>query len=178
MALNKLLLLWMVASELRDAETKPIDFVCNRTARRAMNAAAAEMANTLSNCNALVTLATPVQLPCVALHKASWENTSHKQKRDDIADSLRHLSNGIKVARVQTQPGCVSSLLQRLERSASNYVHILTNLDLSGPVESPASTCVPQSSSSLSTVLRAYTRLISGKLEALMEKLVDKCPPQ
>ena len=27
----------MVASEVWDAKTKPIDFVCNRAARRAMN---------------------------------------------------------------------------------------------------------------------------------------------
>lgn len=32
-----LLLLCMVASEVWDAETKPIEFVCNKGARRAMN---------------------------------------------------------------------------------------------------------------------------------------------
>lgn len=36
----------MVASEVWDAETKPIDFVCNRAARRAMNVVA-EMQNAL-----------------------------------------------------------------------------------------------------------------------------------
>lgn len=35
-----LLLFCMVASELWDAETRPVDFVCDRESRRAMNVAA------------------------------------------------------------------------------------------------------------------------------------------
>ncbi|KAM7400633.1 hypothetical protein PAMA_005024 [Pampus argenteus] len=73
MALSRLLLLCMVASELWDAETKPVDFVCNRAARRAMNIVA-EMQKALKNdCNGSMTFSTPVQLPCAELHVASWE---------------------------------------------------------------------------------------------------------
>lgn len=115
-----LLLLCMVASEVWDAETKPIDFVCNRAARRAMNVVA-ELESALvrisicsldinaqhfsvfrtaaefrylilqsvccwhvssvspswqSECSGLMTLSSPIQLPCPELHIASWESKS------------------------------------------------------------------------------------------------------
>ncbi|XP_078144051.1 thrombopoietin isoform X1 [Centroberyx gerrardi] len=178
MALSRLLLLCMVASEVWDAETRPIDFVCDGESRRAMNAVA-DLETALRDCDGLTTLSLPVQLPCIKVHKASWENKSHQEKRGDIVASLGLLIEGVKVARALSQPGCVSSLLQRLEHSISNYLHILTHLELSqGPVESPVLSCVPQSTQSLTTVLWTYSRLISGKLEWLVVNLADKCTPQ
>uniref|UniRef100_A0A3Q3X245 Thrombopoietin n=1 Tax=Mola mola TaxID=94237 RepID=A0A3Q3X245_MOLML len=111
-----LLLLCMVASVVLDAETKPTDFVCNKGARRAMNIVA-EMKTAL--------------LACTELHVASWENKSHQEKRGDIVASLRLLTEGMKVMRVPGQPGCAASLLLRLENNISNYLHILTYLQLS-----------------------------------------------
>ncbi|XP_040000042.1 thrombopoietin isoform X2 [Xiphias gladius] len=177
MALSRLLLLCMVASEVWDAETKPIDFVCNRSARRAMNIVA-EMESALSDCNGIMTLSTPVQLPCTELHVASWENKSHQEKRGDIVASLRLLIESVKVVRALSQPGCGASILQRLENNINNYLVILTHLHLSGPVVSPLLSCVPGSSQSLSAILLSYNQLISGKLELFMVKLEDRCTYQ
>ncbi|KAM7400630.1 hypothetical protein PAMA_005024 [Pampus argenteus] len=179
MALSRLLLLCMVASELWDAETKPVDFVCNRAARRAMNIVA-EMQKALKNdCNGSMTFSTPVQLPCAELHVASWEIKSHQEKRGDIRASLRLLIEGVKVVRALSQAGCGAMLLQRLEHNINNYLLILTHLQLSqGPVESPVLSCVPGSTQSLSTVLLNYNRLLSGKLERFMINLEDRCTPQ
>ncbi|XP_029309164.1 thrombopoietin [Cottoperca gobio] len=197
MALSRLLLLCMVASELLDAETKPIEFVCNKGARRAMNIVA-EMESALSECYRLTTLSTPVQLPCTELHVASWENITQQEKRGDIVASLRLLNEGVKVVKAPGLPGCVTSLLQRLENNINNYLLILTHLqlsvssahsdklhankhktthfgDLSGPVLSPTLSCVPRSTQSLSTVLLNYNQLISGKLERFVINLEDRC---
>ncbi|XP_040911531.1 thrombopoietin isoform X2 [Toxotes jaculatrix] len=169
-----LLLLCMVASEVWDAETKPIDFVCNRAARRAMNIVA-DMESALSDCTGIVTFSTPVQLPCTELHIASWENKSHQEKRGDIVASLRLLIEGVKVLRALSQPGCGASLLQRLENNINNHLLILTHLQLSGPVVSPSLSCVPRSSQSLRIVLLRYNQLISGKLEQFMINLGNRC---
>ncbi|XP_022624467.1 thrombopoietin isoform X1 [Seriola dumerili] len=178
MALSRLLLLCMVASEVWDAETKPIDFVCNRATRRAMNIVA-EMESALSDCNGVMTLSTPVQLPCTELHVASWKNKSNQEKRGDIAASFRLLIEGVKAVRALSHPGCVASLLQKLENNINNYLLILTHLQLSqGPVVSPSLSCVPRSSQSLSTLLLRYKQLISGKLEQFMINLEDSCTYQ
>ncbi|XP_053294785.1 thrombopoietin isoform X1 [Pleuronectes platessa] len=179
MALSRLLLLCMVASEVWDAETKPIDFVCNRAARRVLNIVA-EMESALSDCNAVMTLSTPVQLPCTELHVASWEDKSvllqYQERRGDIIASLRLLIEGVKVMRALSTPGCGTSLLQRLENNINNYLVILTHLQLSGPVETPSLSCVPLRSQSLTTVLLRYNQLISGKLERFMINMEDRCP--
>ncbi|XP_034090314.1 thrombopoietin isoform X1 [Gymnodraco acuticeps] len=169
-----LLLLFMVASELRDAETKPIEFVCNKGARRAINIVA-ELKSALSECYGSTTLSTPVQLPCTELHVASWENRSDQEKRGDIIASLKLLVESVKVFKAQSQPGCAASLLQRLENNINNYLLILTQLQLSGPAVSPGLSCVPRSTQSLSTVLLNYNQLISGKLERFVINLEDRC---
>lgn len=177
MALSRLLLLCMVASEVWDAETKPIEFVCNKGARRAMNIVA-EMKSALSDCNGSTTLSTPVQLSCTELHVASWENKSHQEKRGDIVASLRLLTESVKAVRAPSQPGCAASLLQRLENNMNNYLLILTHLQLSGPVVTPALSCIPRSTQSLSTVLLNYNQLILGKLEWFVVDLEDRCTSQ
>ncbi|XP_054452461.1 thrombopoietin isoform X1 [Anoplopoma fimbria] len=174
MALSRLLLLCVVASKVWDAETKPIEFVCNKSARRALNIVA-EMESALSDCNGSANLSTPVQLPCTELHVASWENKSHQDKRGDIVASLRLLLEGVNVVKAQCQPGCAASLLQRLKNNINNYLLILTHLQLSGPTMSPALSCVPRSTHSLNTILSNYNRLISGKLERFMVNLSDRC---
>ncbi|XP_042354143.1 thrombopoietin isoform X2 [Plectropomus leopardus] len=177
MALSRLLLLCMVASKLWDAETKPIEFVCDKSARRAMNIVA-ELQSALNDCDGLTTLSTLVQLPCTELHVASWGNKSHQEKRGDIVASLRLLIEGVKVVRAPGQPACATSLLQRLENNINNYLLILTHLQLSGPAVSPALSCVPQSTLSLSMVLLNYNQLISGKLERFVVNLEDRCISQ
>ncbi|KAK5859979.1 hypothetical protein PBY51_021491 [Eleginops maclovinus] len=174
MALSRLLLLCMVASELWDAEPKPIEFVCNKGARRAINIVA-ELESALSECYGSTTPSTLVQLPCTELHVASWENKSDQEKRGDIVASLRLLVESVKVFKAQSQPGCAALLLQRLENNINNYLLILTPLQLSGPAVSPGLSCVPRSTQSLSTVLLNYKQLISGKLERFVINLEDRC---
>uniref|UniRef100_A0A665TNF0 Thrombopoietin n=1 Tax=Echeneis naucrates TaxID=173247 RepID=A0A665TNF0_ECHNA len=161
-----LLLICTVASKVWDAETKPIDFLCNRATRRDLN---------ITKCSGITTLSTPVQLPCTELHVTSWENKSHQEKRGDIGASLRLLIEGVKVLRGLSHPGCMASLLQRLENNINNYLLILTNLQLSGPTVSPSLSCIPRSSQSLRTVLLRYNQLISGKLEQFMVNLENRC---
>ncbi|XP_051268492.1 thrombopoietin isoform X3 [Dicentrarchus labrax] len=178
MALSRLLLLCVVASEVWDAETKPIDFLCNKGARRVMNIVAG-MESALSNCNGLTALSTPLQLPCTELHVASWGNKSHQEKRGDIVASLRLLIEGVEGVRALSQTECATSLLQRLEHNISNYLLILTHLQLSqGPAVSPGLSCVPGSTQSLSTFLVSYNKLVSGKLERFMVDLEDRCTSQ
>ncbi|XP_019734405.1 thrombopoietin isoform X3 [Hippocampus comes] len=180
MALSRLLLLCVLASQVSYAGSKPIDFVCSRSARRAMNIVA-EMQTALNNCNSSTILPTPVQLPCTELHVASWERKSHHERRQDISASLRHLFESVKVARPIGQAECGSVLLLRLERNINSYLLILTHLQLSEQqeaVESTESSCVPRSTRSLSTLLLSYRRLITGKLERLMMSLESECTLQ
>ncbi|XP_067385071.1 thrombopoietin isoform X4 [Channa argus] len=149
MALRRILLLCMVASEVWDAEPKPIDFVCNRAARRAMNTV------------------------------AEMESALHQEKRGEIVASLKLLTEGVKALKGLSLPRCASLVLQRLEINVNNYRLILTNLRLSqGPVVSPSLSCVPISTNSLSTFLLKYNQLIIGKLERFLVKLEDTCTSQ
>ncbi|CAL8366802.1 unnamed protein product [Boreogadus saida] len=174
------LLCAVVVCVMWHAEARPLDFVCDRGSRRRAVNSVAQMQTDLSACGGGggVTLSTEVRLPCIKVHKASWEGKSHQEKRGDIIASLGLLGEDVRAAVALTAPGCVSALLQSLEHSLTNYQHILAHLELSGAVESPlTSSCVPQSSPSLSTVLWAYSRLITGKLEWLVVTLEDRCTP-
>ncbi|XP_037132028.1 thrombopoietin isoform X1 [Syngnathus acus] len=180
MALSKLLLplLLLLACQVPRAQSKPVDFECSRSARRALNIVE-EMQAALNNCNGSNSLLRPVQLTCAELHVASWERKSHHERRQDIIVSLRHLLESVKVARPLGQAECASLLLQRLEHNINSYLLILTHLQLSDKqVESTELSCVPGSTLSLSTVLLNYRRLITGKLERLMMSLESRCAPQ
>ncbi|XP_049602490.1 thrombopoietin [Syngnathus scovelli] len=184
MALSRLLLLpllLLLAYQVLCAQSKPVDFECSRSARRALNIVE-EMQAALNNCNGSSSLLRPVQLTCAELHVASWERKSHHERRQDIVVSLRHLLESVKVARPLSQAECASLLLQRLEHNINSYLLVLTHLQLSDKqdkqVESTELFCVPGSTLSLSTVLLNYRRLITGKLERLMMSLESRCAPQ
>ncbi|XP_042075068.1 thrombopoietin isoform X2 [Haplochromis burtoni] len=162
MALSRLLLLCMIASEVWDSETKSTEFVCSRAARKALNIVP-KMSSAL------------VQLPCTELHAASWEHKSEREKRGEIVASLRLLVEGVKSERSLRPAGCGALLLQRLENNINNYLLILTRLQLSGAVVTPSLSCVPRSTQSLRTVLMSYNLLISAKLEWFMVGLEHKC---
>ncbi|XP_037132029.1 thrombopoietin isoform X2 [Syngnathus acus] len=132
MALSKLLLplLLLLACQVPRAQSKPVDFECSRSARRALNIVE-EMQAALNNCNGSNSLLRPVQLTCAELHVASWERKSHHERRQDIIVSLRHLLESVKVARPLGQAECASLLLQRLEHNINSYLLILTHLQLS-----------------------------------------------
>nr|XP_057925024.1 thrombopoietin isoform X2 [Doryrhamphus excisus] len=151
MALSRFLLLCLLAYEAWDAETKPIDFVCSRSARRAMNIV------------------------------SEIQTAMHQEKRQEISASLRLLMEGVKAARHPSQAECSLVLLQRLEHNINSYLLILTHLQLGDQqrsVDGAELSCVPESSLSLSTVLLNYNRLITGKLERLMISLESRCTSQ
>uniref|UniRef100_A0A7N8WI09 Thrombopoietin n=1 Tax=Mastacembelus armatus TaxID=205130 RepID=A0A7N8WI09_9TELE len=154
-----LLLLCIVASEVWDAETKPLDFVCKTAARRAMNIVA-EIESALVR----------IYLPCTELHVASWENKSHQEKRGDIVASLGLLTEGVKVLKGLSQPRCGSLLLQRLENNINNYLLILTHIQLS------VRSC--HCSKIMTTFLTRYKQLIIGKLERFVVNLENRCTAQ
>ncbi|KAJ0011613.1 hypothetical protein NQD34_012588 [Periophthalmus magnuspinnatus] len=172
MAVGSLLLLCVVISWPRDAQSLYIDFVCNKTVREALNIVS-QMESDLLDCDDVATLPRAVQLPCTALHVASWGNKSLQEKRGDLVASLRLLIEGVKSASALNQTACATSVLRKLQHNVNNYLLILAHLDLSGAVESPVLSCVPRSTRSLGTVLLAYNRLLSGKLEHFMDNLSD-----
>uniref|UniRef100_A0A3P8SDN8 Thrombopoietin n=1 Tax=Amphiprion percula TaxID=161767 RepID=A0A3P8SDN8_AMPPE len=163
------MLLCVVASEVWDAETKSREFLCNRVARRALN---------IVDCNGMMTLCTPVQLPCTELHIATWENKSDQEKRGDIVASLRLLVEGVKVVRAPIQARCEATLLQRLENNINNYLLILTRLQLSVRSSHSDKLHALCDTQSLRAVLLSYSQLISGKLERFMVNLEDTCTTQ
>uniref|UniRef100_A0A8C6TFA2 Thrombopoietin n=1 Tax=Neogobius melanostomus TaxID=47308 RepID=A0A8C6TFA2_9GOBI len=158
MAVGSLLLLCVVTSWPWDAQTKPIAFVCNKPVREALNIVS-WMESELLACEGLATLPQAVQLPCTALHAASWENKSLQQKRGDLVASLRILNEGVESVSALSQTPCATSVLQKLLQNIGNYLLILTHLHLSGAEESPVLSCVPRSTRSMSTVLQTYSRL-------------------
>ncbi|KAM9719526.1 thrombopoietin isoform 1-T1 [Menidia menidia] len=174
MALSRLLLLCMVASEVWGTETKPIEFVCSRTARKAMNIGP-EIETALSDCINSTSLSTLVQLPCTELHIATWGEKTDQEKRGDIVASLNLLFEGVKNLRILTEGECGTVPLQRLENNINNYLMILTHLQLSGPLLHPSLSCIPRRTQSLKAVLRSYNQLISGKLERFIVNLEDRC---
>ncbi|KAL0965955.1 hypothetical protein UPYG_G00288630 [Umbra pygmaea] len=175
MALSSLLLLCIIAYKVWHMESKPIDFVCDRDSRRDMNTEA-EMKGALEDCDFLTILPSAIQLPCSKLHKASWDRKSAQEKRADLSASLAALLGSVRVARTLSPSGCVLTQLERLEHMVNNYLHIVTHLDIKGPVGSPVLSCTPQSTHSLSTVLQTLSRLLTGKLELLMADLTHVCP--
>ncbi|KAJ0058686.1 hypothetical protein NL108_000427, partial [Boleophthalmus pectinirostris] len=82
-------------------------------------------------CEELVTLPTAVQLPCTALHVATWGNKSLQEKREDLVASLRLLTEGVNAVSALSQSACAASVLRRLQHNINNYLLILLHLDLS-----------------------------------------------
>uniref|UniRef100_A0A3B4AJ68 Thrombopoietin n=1 Tax=Periophthalmus magnuspinnatus TaxID=409849 RepID=A0A3B4AJ68_9GOBI len=125
-----LLLLCVVISWPRDAQSLYIDFVCNKTVREALNIVS-QMESDLLDCDDVATLPRAVQLPCTALHVASWGNKSLQEKRGDLVASLRLLIEGVKSASALNQTACATSVLRKLQHNVNNYLLILAHLDLS-----------------------------------------------
>lgn len=174
MAVGSLLLLCVAMFWPWDSQSKPIDFVCNKPARETLNIIS-RIESELLHCEGLATLPNAVQLPCTALHVASWENKSLQQKRGDLVASLRQLHEGVEAVSALSQLPCATSLLQSLLQNINNYLSILTHLHFSEAEESPVLSCVPRSSHSMSVLLLSYNRLLSGKLERFMDNLHDRC---
>ncbi|XP_041734820.2 uncharacterized protein LOC121568332 isoform X2 [Coregonus clupeaformis] len=177
MALSRLLLLLLcvVSSEVPNVQTRPIDFVCDAHARRNMNNMK-DLEVAMVGCSGSDQLPSFLQLPCVRILKASWDHKS--QKRAEVRGALGVLLDGVGRVRTQTKLSCQSSLLERLEHGITNYLHIVTNLDITGDLTDPDPGCPSQQSRSLTQVLQLYGRLLRGKLEWLSLDLRDSCLDQ
>ncbi|KAJ8271153.1 hypothetical protein GJAV_G00123350 [Gymnothorax javanicus] len=170
-----LLLLCMAASEVFDIQARPIDFVCDDNARRDMNTVK-ELELIMGECNGSAHLPSTVTLPCAKTHKASWDRKSMQQKRGDIVTALRMLAEGVRAVRSSASlPECQSSLLERLERSITNYLHILARLELQGEAEGSVTACPSQPTQDLGLVLWNLSCLLTGKLEWLVAEMRSQC---
>ncbi|KAM9441570.1 uncharacterized protein ACWYII_013960 isoform 2-T4 [Salvelinus alpinus] len=77
--------------------------------------------------------------------------------------------------RTPTKLSCQLSLLERLEHGITNYLHIVTNLDITDDFTDPDPDpgCPSQQSQSLTQVLQLYGRVLRGKLDWLSLDLRD-----
>ncbi|XP_036412688.1 thrombopoietin isoform X1 [Colossoma macropomum] len=171
-----LVLLSMVVSELPQVQSKPLDFVCDSEARRVMNKVK-ELEEDMVDCGAAASLPSPIRLPCIRVHKATWAKKSVRQRQAEVLLSLGSLVQDVRRAQAQSQPSCGLNLLERLERSISNYLHVLTQLHSEqGESESAQDpVCLGQNSQDFGVVLRHFDRLISGKLELLITDMAQAC---
>ncbi|KAG7470990.1 hypothetical protein MATL_G00119780 [Megalops atlanticus] len=169
-----LLLLCMAASEVRGVQARPIDFVCDDQTRRDMNNVK-ELEAAMGECSGSSILPATIHLPCVRIHKATWDKKSLQEKKGQIQMTLKTLGEGLQRARAQAPPGCQVSLLERIEHSVTNYLHIVTHLEISGKEEGLDLTCHTQNTQDLGQVLLQYGRLLRGKLEWFVLELRDRC---
>ncbi|XP_064158773.1 thrombopoietin-like isoform X1 [Anguilla rostrata] len=177
MDLNRalLLLLYMAASEVQDIQTRPIDFVCDYQARRSMNKVE-EIKSAMGECDGSDLLPSAIPLPCVGINMGAWRKKSLQQKRGQVLAALKVLTEGLKMVRAKTQNGCQSTLLERLEHSVTNYLHIVMNLDiLQDKGEGQDFACQSRNTLNLDQVLMQYNKLLSGMLEMFMLELKDMC---
>ncbi|KAJ7990621.1 hypothetical protein DPEC_G00302290 [Dallia pectoralis] len=174
-----LLLLFLISSELPKVQTRAIDFVCNTADRRNMNNAK-DLEVAMVGCSGSDALPVTLQLPCVGILKASWDQKSLQQKSAEVIRALEVLSNGVGKVRAQAKLSCQSSVLERLEHRVKNYLHIVINLGTMGKEEATVSTpvldCPVQQSQSLAQVLKLYNSLLQGKVEQLIKDLQNRCP--
>ncbi|XP_051555373.1 erythropoietin-like isoform X2 [Myxocyprinus asiaticus] len=114
----------MIASELSHIHARPIDFVCDSEARRVMNKVK-DLEEEMVDCSAVASLPSSIQLPCIRIHKATWEKKSVHERRAEILLSLWTLAQDVRSARTLSHPGCALTLLERLEHSINNYLHVV-----------------------------------------------------
>ncbi|KAK7162829.1 hypothetical protein R3I93_007005 [Phoxinus phoxinus] len=166
----------MVASELSHVHTRPIDFVCDSDARSMLNKVK-DFQEEMKNCSAVDALPFSIQLPCVGIHKATWERKSVHEWRADILLSLETLAQDVQSARTLSQPGCRLTLLERLERNINNYLLVvkLLHIEQGEQVEHQAEGCQGQRSTDLGLVLKNFGLLLIGKLEWLISELENGC---
>uniref|UniRef100_A0A8C9X1T7 Thrombopoietin n=1 Tax=Sander lucioperca TaxID=283035 RepID=A0A8C9X1T7_SANLU len=76
------------------------------------------------------TLPSPVQLPCVSLHKTEWAKKTLQQKRAEVVGALRVFQDGVQGARNQSTSKCQTSLLEKLGDHITNYLVIINRLQI------------------------------------------------
>ncbi|KTG45957.1 hypothetical protein cypCar_00008897 [Cyprinus carpio] len=142
-------------------------------------------------CSAVDPLPSDIKLPCIRIHKATWERKSVHEQRAEILLSLGTLAQDVRSARTLSQPGCGLTLLERLEHSINNYLHVVRLLRIElepfslsvhlclvqqgEKVGLQAELCLGQPSKDLGLVLKHLGLLLTGKLEWLIAEMAKGC---
>uniref|UniRef100_A0A4W4DS87 Uncharacterized protein n=1 Tax=Electrophorus electricus TaxID=8005 RepID=A0A4W4DS87_ELEEL len=134
----------------------------------------------IENCNGSDHLAFTIQLPCIRIHKASWDkqsvsNTAHYfRPKPYLRLSLGHTS--------PTHNGFTFFLLNYLEHNVQNH-HVYTSClltlspvcSLQGTLGPQATSCKKQQTKSLGQTLKLYNLLLRGTLDLLLVEFSDNC---
>uniref|UniRef100_A0A671RWT8 Thrombopoietin n=1 Tax=Sinocyclocheilus anshuiensis TaxID=1608454 RepID=A0A671RWT8_9TELE len=127
-------------------------------------------------CSAVDALPSDIKLPCIRIHKATWERKSVHEQRAEILLSLGTLAQDVRSARTLSQTGCGLTLLERLEHSINNYLHVVRLLHIEGEQVGPqAELCLGQPSKHFGLVLKHFGLLLTGKLEWLIAEMAKRC---
>ncbi|XP_065816828.1 thrombopoietin-like isoform X2 [Labrus bergylta] len=170
-----LLLIGVISSHLPGVQSRPVDFWCNRDARKNLVKTIEELKKDMADCVGSHILPSPLQLPPVWVQPAEWANKTFQQKRAEVLGALRVLQDGVQRATSQTTLQCQASLLERLGHHVTNYVGLVSSLQIQADRETSSHPEVPNSppQTSLTKVLERYRNLLKGKLERLAVDLKD-----
>lgn len=128
-------------------------------------------------------LPSPVQLPCVSINTTEWANKTLRQKHAEVVEALQVFQGGVQGAKDQTTSGCLTSLLEKLEHHITNYLAIVSSVQIQDDTVTPSQSAAQNCSSSSSTneVLKQYENLLQGKLERFatdLQKDISKTEPR
>ncbi|XP_069053771.1 thrombopoietin [Lepisosteus oculatus] len=166
-------LLCVIAVEVRDIQTSPINFVCSDQARQQLFQKLNDIRRDMSGCSGSALLPSQVCLPFVGLNMEAWKKKTKQVKRSEIVSALAVLLEAMRKAQNDTQSDCLSSLLQRLSHSITNHLLILKALQV--PVETvqqDGGACI-RMTQDLQDVLTQYSWLVRGKMERFVEELAE-----
>ncbi|XP_076850559.1 uncharacterized protein LOC143500333 [Brachyhypopomus gauderio] len=183
MALSSVLLC-VVFCGLQQCWTRPLDFACSPEARKSINIMKV-LEKAMDSCTGSDQLQHCIQLPCIRIHKASWDKKSLQQKLSSVCAALGVLLQGLRSVRDHSHLPCQTSILRRLDHNMQNHRHILSSLDNTKTSTCSQSTpeqqdtdCTSLSQSktkSLSQTLKHYGKLLSGPLELLLVEFSPNC---
>ncbi|CAJ1066104.1 uncharacterized protein LOC117825544 [Xyrichtys novacula] len=167
-----LLLIGVISSNLPGLQARPIDFWCNREARKSMTKTVEGLKKDMADCVGSHELPSPLQLPCLWVQPAEWVNKTLQQKHAEVHSALHVFQDGVHGARSQSTLQCQTSLLERLERHITNYVGLVDSL----PMQTEMGSHLVQNftnETTLDAVLDKYRTLLKGKLERFARDLKD-----
>ncbi|XP_078023488.1 uncharacterized protein LOC144462773 isoform X2 [Epinephelus lanceolatus] len=178
-----LLLIGVISCHLPEVQARPTDFWCNPQARKTMERKTEGLRKDMAACVGENTLPSPVQLPCVSINTTEWANKTLRQKHAEVVEALQVFQDGVQGAKDQTTSGCLTSLLEKLEHHITNYLAIVSSVQIQDDTVTPSQSAAQNCSSSSSTneVLKQYENLLQGKLErfvADLRKDISKTEPR
>lgn len=125
-----------------------------------------------AQCSAAEILPSPVRIPCIRVTIITWQSKPIPERKAEILQSFQMLAQDIQQARDQSQAECVLRLLRHLEHNINSYIHTLKQTGPDAPNVPDSSV---QKVTRLSLVLQHLDRLISKKLEWLVNEMAKDC---